>query len=300
MINCQKRCGFISVLGAPNAGKSTLINKLVGAKISIVSPKVQTTRTNVQGIIAVGQSQLIFCDTPGIMEPKKRLDRAMVSAAWASVSKSDLSMLIVDSKVGLDINTSSIIEKLTSNHKMPLLVLNKIDLVEKVKLLELTKAINNEGDFKKTYMVSAIHGDGLDALTRDISRSLPHSPWLFPPDQLSDMNSKSFAAEITRERIYHHLHQELPYSITVETEKWEQKVDGSIAIYQIVYVEHARQKAIVLGKGGSKIKRISMEVRKSLEESLQKKLHIMLLVKVRAKWREDPDYYKQWDLDFYA
>ena len=296
----QTKAGFIAVLGAPNAGKSTFINRVVGTKVSIVSPKVQTTRTRVLGIMMQGQSQLIFIDTPGIFEPRRRLDRAMVAAAWGGASDADHIILIVDCLRGYDKDTRSIVEGLKAKHRRVDLVLNKVDLVQKEKLLELTATLSAEGLFAETYMISALKGDGVDDLVVALANLVPDGPWLFPPDQISDMPARLLAAEVTREQLYLQLHQELPYAVTIETESWEEKKDGSVAINQVIYVERDSQKAIVLGKGGARIKSIGAKSRAEMEEILDQKVHVMLFVKVREKWGDDPDRYSDWGLDFNA
>ncbi|MBT7505765.1 MAG: GTPase Era [Rhodospirillales bacterium] len=292
--------GFVAVLGAPNAGKSTFINQVVGAKVSIVSAKVQTTRTRVLGIMMSGQSQLIFIDTPGIFNPRKRLDRAMVAAAWGGASDADTVMLIVDCATGYDQNTQKIVAGLKSKKRKAILVLNKVDLIDKPKLLDLTTQMNDDEVFTDVFMISALKGQGVDELVAHFAKTVPEGPWMFPPDQISDMPARLLAAEITREQVYHQLHQELPYAATVETESWEEKKDGSVAINQVIYVERDTQKGIVLGKGGAKIKSISSAARHELAEILDQKVHLMLFVKVRANWGDDPDRYSDWGLDFQA
>lgn len=296
----ETKSGFIAVLGAPNAGKSTFINRVVGTKVSIVSPKVQTTRTRVLGIMMVGDAQLIFVDTPGIFQPRRRLDRAMVAAAWSGAADADTVILLVDCKRGLDDDTRGIIENLKSQNRQVALVLNKVDLVKKQDLLALAAELNEAGSFSNTYMISALNGDGVDDLVNDLAEALPSSPWMFPPDQVSDMPARLLAAEVTREQIYLQLRQELPYAVTVETESWEERPDGSAAINQVIYVERPSQKGIVLGKGGAQIKAIGAAARAELEEILEQKVHVMLFVKVREKWGDDPDRYRDWGLDFGA
>ena len=292
-------CGFIAILGAPNVGKSTLLNRVVGAKVSIVSSKVQTTRTRILGIALVENSQLIFIDTPGIFNPKRRLDRAMIAAAWGGARDADRIILLVDSKRGVDINTEIIIDKLKENGFDNLdLVLNKIDLINKQDLLKLTKRLNNYGIFKEIFMVSAEKGDGVSDLISYLRSKIPVSPWLFPQDQISDMPMRLLAAEITREKLFMKLHQELPYAITVETENWQNREDQSIRIEQTIYVERDSQRSIVLGKNGQMIKLIGMESRKELSEVVDAKVHLFLFVKVREKWGDDPSHYTNWGLDF--
>ena len=292
-------CGFIAILGAPNVGKSTLLNRVVGAKVSIVSSKVQTTRTRILGIALVENSQLIFIDTPGIFNPKRRLDRAMIAAAWGGARDADRIILLVDSKRGVDINTEIIIDKLKENGFDNLdLVLNKIDLINKQDLLKLTKRLNNYGIFKEIFMVSAEKGDGVSDLISYLRSKIPVSPWLFPQDQISDMPMRLLAAEITREKLFMKLHQELPYAIIVETENWQNREDQSIRIEQTIYVERDSQRSIVLGKNGQMIKLIGMESRKELSEVVDAKVHLFLFVKVREKWGDDPSHYTNWGLDF--
>ena len=295
----ETHCGFIAILGAPNVGKSTLLNRVVGAKVSIVSSKVQTTRTRILGIALVENSQLIFIDTPGIFNPKRRLDRAMIAAAWGGARDADRIILLVDSKRGVDINTEIIIDKLKENGFDNLdLVLNKIDLINKQDLLKLTKSLNNYGIFKEIFMVSAEKGDGVSDLISYLRSKIPVSPWLFPQDQISDMPMRLLAAEITREKLFMKLHQELPYAITVETENWQKRDDQSIRIEQTIYVERDSQRSIVLGKNGQMIKLIGMESRKELSEVVDAKVHLFLFVKVREKWGDDPSHYTNWGLDF--
>jgi GTP-binding protein Era len=296
----QTRSGFIAVLGAPNAGKSTFINRAVGTKVSIVSPKVQTTRTRVLGIMMQGEAQLIFIDTPGIFEPRRRLDRAMVAAAWGGASDADHIILIVDCQRGYDKDSRTIVAGLKAKKRQVDLVLNKVDLVAKEKLLELISVLDAEGIFSNTYMISALSGDGVDELLTELVKTIPAGPYLFPPDQISDMPARLLAAEVTREQLYLQLHQELPYAVTIETESWEEKKDGSVAINQVIYVERDSQKAIVLGKGGAKIKSIGAKSRAEMEDILGQKVHVMLFVKVRENWGNDPERYRDWGLDFNA
>ncbi len=294
------RAGFIAVVGAPNVGKSTLINLLVGTKVSIVSPKVQTTRTRVLGICMNGAVQVIFIDTPGIFQPRRRLDRAMVAAAWVGAGDADHILLLVDAARGIDDNTQEIIDKLKKSGRKAVLAINKVDAVNKPDLLVLTAALQDPDLFMETFMISARSGDGVDDLLAYLSGLLPIGPWLFPEDQVSDMPERLLAAEITREKLYLELHQELPYAATVETESWEHKLDNSVRIGQVVYVERDTQKAIVLGKGGRQIKRISAQAREELQEMLGTTVHLFVFVKVREKWGDDPERYRDWDLDFKA
>ncbi len=301
MNNPQTSCGFVAILGAPNVGKSTLLNRIVGVKVSIVSPKVQTTRTRVLGIALKGDAQLIFIDTPGIFHPKRRLERAMVAAAWGGAGDADHVILLVDAQRGLNPDTRAIIDRLKEQdgHTVDL-VINKIDLIDKQKLLALTQKLSAEGVFDETYMISAFKGDGVDDLVAHLTAKMPASPWLFPEDQISDMPMRLLAAEITREKLYLKLHQELPYATTVETETWEEKEDGSVRIEQTIYVESESQRSIILGKGGKMIKSIGVESRHDLGEILDTIVHLFLFVKINEKWGDDPGRYSAWGLDFNA
>jgi len=299
--DAETRCGFIAILGAPNVGKSTLLNRVVGTKVSIVSPKVQTTRTRVLGIALDGDAQLIFIDTPGIFQPKRRLDRAMVAAAWGGAGDADHVVLLVDSQRGITPDTQSIIDKLKNQEGRKVdLALNKVDLVNKESLLTLTEKLNEYGIFQEIFMISAEKGDGVDDLVAYLKSKMPVSPWLFPEDQISDMPLRLLAAEITREKLYLKLHQELPYATTVETESWEEKDDGSVRIEQTIYVERESQRSIVLGKGGKMIKSIGAESRRDLAEIADRAVHLFLFVKVREKWGDDPSRYTHWGLDYNA
>ena len=300
MTNNTTRAGFIAVVGAPNVGKSSLINRLVGTKVSIVSPKVQTTRTRVLGICMAGAAQVIFIDTPGIFQPRRRLDRAMVAAAWGGAGDADHVLLLVDAARGIDENTQDIIDKLRGSGRRAVLAINKVDIVKKPDLLALTATLQDPDLFTKTFMISATSGDGVNDLLAYLAGLLPAGPWLFPEDRVSDMPERLLAAEITREKLYLELHQELPYATTVETESWEYKPDGSVRISQVVYVERDTQKAIVLGKGGRQIKRIGVKARQELQEILDTNVHLFVFVKVREKWGDDPERYRDWDLDFNA
>ena len=296
------RCGFVAVLGAPNAGKSTLVNAFVGAKVSIVTPKVQTTRTRVLGICADGASQLIFVDTPGIFDPKRRLERAMVAAAWRGAADADMIAVVVDAARaadrGIDDDTGRIFEGLEKSGKMAVLALNKIDLMRRQKLLALADEIRARGLFTDTFMVSALTGDGVDHMRGFLAKSAQAGPWLYPEDQLSDMPERLLAAEITREQLFLRLHDELPYALTVETDEWENFRDGSAKINQTIYIRRPSQKAIVLGKGGKQIKSVGAAARSELETILGRRVHLMLHVKVREKWVDDPARYREWGLDF--
>jgi GTP-binding protein Era len=294
------RCGFVALIGAPNAGKSTLLNRLVGAKVSIVTPKVQTTRTRVLGIALRGAAQVIFIDTPGIFEPRRRLDRAMVAAAWSGAADADLVVLLVDAQKGYSGDARRIVEGLKKAGRKAILALNKIDLVKRETLLALSAELNESGVFTDTFMISATTGDGVDDLMETLVERLPEGPWLYPEDQLSDMPERLLAAEVTREKLFLQLRQELPYALTVETEEWEDKADGSVRIGQVVYVQRDSQKAIVLGKGGQRIKSVGAAARGELEQMLGCTVHLFLFVKVREKWGEDRERYRDWGLDYDA
>jgi GTP-binding protein Era len=286
----ETRCGFVAIIGAPNAGKSTLINTLVGAKVSIVTHKVQTTRTRVRAVAIVGNAQIIFVDTPGIFQPRRRLDEAMVDAAWAGAADADVVALLVDARRGLDDDNRRILEGLKKTGRRCILVLNKIDLIEKPKLLELADVYNREYPFEATFMISALKGSGVDDLRDYLAEQMPPGPWLYPPDQLSDFPLRTMAAEITREKLYLRLHDELPYASHVETELWEERPDGSIRIEQTIYVQRESQKKIVIGKGGQTIKAIGKAAREEISAMLGgRKVHLFLFVKVREKWDQDPD-----------
>ena len=296
-----QRCGFVALIGAPNAGKSTLLNAMVGSKVSIVSPKVQTTRSRVLGIAIEGQSQLVFVDTPGIFAPKRRLDRAMVAAAWAGANDADLVVLLVDaSRRELGEDTERIIAQLKEAGRSAILALNKVDAIERPKLLALAERLNATGVFTDVFMISALTGDGLDRLRSILAQRVPEGPWLYPEDQISDNPMRLLAAEVTREKLVLQLQQELPYASTVETESWEEFKDGSVKISQVVYVQRDSQKAIVLGKGGQRVRAIGAAARQELEAMLERRVHLMLFVKVRENWLDDPERYRDWGLDFNA
>lgn len=301
----ETRAGFIAILGAPNVGKSTLLNRLVGTKVSIVSPKVQTTRSRVLGICIEDQAQVIFIDTPGIFEPRRRLDRAMVAAAWGGAGDADDVLLLVDAASysksgGIDKDTTAIIEKLKKSGRQTVLAINKIDLVKKPKLLDLTTQLDGTGVFSDIFMISAEKGDGVADLMAFLAGRVQPGPWLFPEDQISDMPGRLTAAEITREKLYLQLHQELPYAATVETEDWKDQDDGSVRIEQVIYVERPSQKGIVLGKGGSRIKSLGKASREELEDIFERRVHLFLFVKVREKWGDDPERFRDLGLDFNA
>jgi GTPase len=292
------RCGFVALIGAPNAGKSTLLNTLVGSKVTIVSHKVQTTRALVRGIAIDGSAQLIFVDTPGIFAPKRRLDRAMVTSAWSGAHDADAVAMLIDTRKGLDDEAEAILTGLAEVRQPKLLLLNKIDLVEREKLLALAKAANERVAFAATFMISALTGDGVSDAKRWLAEKMPPGPWLYPPDQMSDAPLRQLAAEITREKLFHRLHQELPYQSTVETESWKELRDGSIRIEQTIYVERESQRKIVLGKGGAAIKKIGAEARKEISEIAEKPVHLFLFVKVREGWGDDPERYRGMGLEF--
>ncbi len=294
----QTRCGFIAVIGAPNAGKSTLVNALVGAKVSIVSRKVQTTRALIRGIAIAGSAQLVFIDTPGIFQPRRRLDRAMVTTAWGGAHDADIVCLIIDAKRGMDEETDAILGRLGEVRQPKALILNKIDLVDKPGLLALAKAANDRAAFAATFMVSAVTGEGVAALKEWLAANVALGPWHYPEDQISDAPLRSLAAEITREKLFDRLHQELPYQSTVETESWTEQKDGSVRIEQTVYVERESQRKIVLGKGGQTIKAIGAAARREIAQLIEAPAHLFLFVKVREGWSEDPERYREMGLEF--
>jgi GTP-binding protein Era len=291
------RCGFIAVIGAPNAGKSTLVNALVGTKVAIVSRKVQTTRATLRGIATEGASQLILIDTPGIFAPRRRLDRAMVEAAWGGAGDADLVLLIVDAAKGIDEDVERILARLEDSRHPRVLVLNKIDRVAKERLLELTADLNARVPFAATFMISALGGSGVADLKAYLAGAVAPGPWHYPPDEVTDAPVRVLAAEITRERIYDRLHDELPYQIAVETTDWKEQ-DNGVRVEQTIYVERDSQKSIVLGKGGAMIKQLSMESRKELSELLDRPVHLFLFVKVREGWEDDPARYRDLGLTF--
>ncbi|MGJ5208402.1 GTPase Era [Bradyrhizobium sp. HKCCYLR20261] len=292
------RCGFVALIGAPNVGKSTLVNALVGSKVTIVSRKVQTTRALIRGIVIEGPSQIILVDTPGIFSPKRRLDRAMVTTAWSGAHDADLVCVLLDAKKGLDDEALAIIDKASGVAHEKILVVNKVDLVPREKLLALVAAANEKLSFARTFMISAISGDGVDDLRRALAEMVPPGPFHYPEDQMSDAPMRHLAAEITREKIYSHLHQELPYQSTVETDSWTERKDGSIRIEQTIFVERDSQRKIVLGKGGTTIKSIGAQSRKEIAEITGVPVHLFLFVKVRENWGDDPDRYREMGLEF--
>jgi GTPase len=292
------RCGFVALIGAPNVGKSTLVNALVGSKVTIVSRKVQTTRALIRGIVIDNHSQLILVDTPGIFSPKRRLDRAMVSTAWSGAYDADLVCMLIDAKLGIDEEAGSILEKLATVAHEKVLVVNKIDLVPREKLLALVKAANDRLPFARTFMISALSGDGVDDLRNALGQMVPEGPFHYPEDQMSDAPMRQLAAEITREKIFLKLHQELPYQSTVETDSWTERKDKSIRIEQTIFVERESQRKIVLGKGGATIKSIGEDSRKEIAEIVGVPVHLFLFVKVRENWGDDPDRYREMGLEF--
>jgi len=301
----QKRCGVIAVVGHPNAGKSTLVNQMVGTKVAIVTHKVQTTRTRLRGIFQHGPAQIILVDTPGIFAPRRKLDEAMVEAAWGGADDADEVLLLVDAprhaekdgggKAGED--TARIIEGLKVRGRQVILVLNKIDEMRRDTLLELIATFNETGVFKETFLISALSGEGVDKLKSYIAERTPEGPWLYPEDQPADVTQRLLASEVTREKLILRLHDELPYATMVETETWKDLRDGSVRIEQVVFVERDSQKAIVLGKGGRTIKEIGKDAREEMQEMLDRKVHLFLFVKVRERWSEDPERFRLMGLD---
>jgi GTPase len=292
------RCGFVALIGAPNVGKSTLVNALVGSKVTIVSRKVQTTRALIRGIVIENNAQIILVDTPGIFAPKRRLDRAMVSTAWSGAHDADLVCVLLDAKAGVDEEADAILNKVASVDHEKILVINKIDLVPREKLLALAKATNDRLRFAGTFMISAQSGDGVDDLRQTIAKMVPVGPFHYPEDQMSDAPMRHLAAEITREKIFRQLHQELPYQSTVETDSWTERKDKSIRIEQTIFVERESQRKIVLGKNGATIKSIGAESRKEIAEIAGAPVHLFLFVKVRENWGDDPDRYREMGLEF--
>lgn len=295
-----RRCGFVAVIGAPNAGKSTLTNRLVGAKVSIVTAKAQTTRYRVSGVAVDGPAQLVYVDTPGIFEPRRRLDRAMVAAAWTGAADADIRLLLIDARKGIDEEAGRILTALAATPAHCVLALNKIDLVRRDRTLALSRDANEVCAFEATFMISAATGDGVSDLSARLAAMVPPGPWLYPEDQLSDMNDRLFAAEITREKLFEKLHQELPYALTVETEDWQGFDDGSVRIAQTVFVERDSQKGIVLGRQGTRIKSVREQAAAELESILERKVHLFIFVKVRQKWGDDPERFAPWGLDYNA
>ena len=292
------RCAFVALIGAPNVGKSTLVNALVGSKVTIVSPKVQTTRAIIRGIAVEGEAQLIFVDTPGIFAPRRRLDRAMVRTAWTGAHDADIVALMLDAKLGIDEGADAILAKLKDVAPRKLLVLNKVDLVAKASLLALTQAANVRAEFAATFMVSALTGDGVGEVRAWLAANAPQGPWHYPEDQISDAPLRSLAAEITREQLFNRLHQELPYRSTVETEVWKELRDGAVRIEQTIFVERESQRKIVLGKGGASIKAIGAAARAEIAKIIEQRVHLFLFVKVREDWGDDPERYREMGLEF--
>ncbi|MEM9330971.1 MAG: GTPase Era [Pseudomonadota bacterium] len=297
-LTAETRAGFVALIGAPNAGKSTLMNQLVGSKISIVTHKVQTTRAVMRGIVVHNKCQIVFVDTPGIFAPRRKLDEAMVSTAWGSARDADLSVFLLDAERGITDDVEQILANLNSVSGPVLLLINKIDQVKRDQLLALSAKLNELYPFGETFMVSALNGDGCADFVQYLSKNLPTGPFLYPEDQISDLPLRMLAAEVTREKLYLRLHQELPYASHVETEQWEEKKDGSVRISQVIYVERQSQKKIVIGKNGETIKAISTASRKELEELTEQRVHLFLFVKVRENWGSDPDRYREMGLEF--
>ena len=293
------RAGFVAVLGPPNAGKSTLVNRFVGGKVTIVSPKVQTTRSRVRGIRIVDSTQVVLVDTPGIFTgAKRRLERSMVHAAWSGAADADAILLLIDATRGLDGNTREILRGLEDSGRRALVAINKVDAVKREKLLPLAAAIEETGLADKVFMVSALDGDGVDDLLSYLCGLMPAGPWLYPEDQMTDITERLLAAEITREKLFLQLHQELPYAVAVETEQWQERRDGGVRIEQVVYVQRDMHKAMVLGKGGQRIKAVGAAARDELSEILGRPVHLFIFVKVRERWADDPERYRDLGLDF--
>jgi GTP-binding protein Era len=293
-----RRCGFIALIGAPNVGKSTLVNTLVGSKVSIVTHKVQTTRMLVRGIAIMGDAQLVLIDTPGIFAPKRRLDRAMVTTAWSGAQDADVIALLIDARRGLDDEAQAILSRMGEVRQAKILIINKIDLVARPSLLALTQDANAQAEFAAIFMISALTGDGVEALKAWLAAHVPPGPWHYPDDEMSDAPVRSLAAEITREKLFLRLHQELPYESTVETDRWEDRKDGSVRIEQTIYVARESQRKIVLGKGGQTIKAIGADARREIATIIEKPVHLFLFVKVREHWGDDPERYRGMGLEF--
>jgi GTP-binding protein Era len=294
----ETRSGFVALIGAPNAGKSTLVNQLVGAKVSIVTHKVQTTRAIVRGIATHENAQIVFVDTPGIFKPRRRLDQAMVTTAWGGAKDADVVLVLIDAERGIKGDAETLLANLEGVRQPKILVLNKIDRVNRETLLALAAEANQRAAFERTFMVSALTGSGCKDILDYLAKSLPAGPWYYPEDQISDLPMRQLAAEITREKLYLRLHQELPYSSHVETEKWEEKKDGSVRIEQVIYVERDSQKKIVLGHKGETIRAIGQAARQEIGEILEQKVHLFLFVKVRENWGDDPERYREMGLNF--
>jgi GTPase len=296
----ETRCGYVALIGAPNAGKSTLLNRLVGRKLAIVTPRAQTTRSRLLGIAVEDLTQIVYVDTPGIFSPRRRLDRAMVAAAWSGAEDADETLLVVDASRPIGGDARLILDRLAERGRRSSLALNKIDRVQREQLLGLAEALSREGRFDPIFMVSALTGDGVEDVKRYLAASLPPGPWLFPEDQLSDAPERLIAAEVTREQVFLQLHDELPYASTVETERWQDRPDGSVRIEQVIYVRRPGQRAIVLGDGGQRIKAIGARARAELEQMLERRVHLFLFVKVRENWVEDRERFEALGLDYDA
>lgn len=296
------RCGFFAIIGAPNAGKSTLLNRVVGAKIAIVTPKVQTTRSRIVGIALHGAAQLVFIDTPGIFAPSRRLERAMVEAAWTGVADTDGIVLLIDASAARngvpDRDAQAIVAALKEQNRRAVVAINKVDAVERTKLLDLAAWIDAQGIADDIFMISALTGDGVTDLLNSLVKRAPQGPWHYPEDQISEIPLRQLAAEVTREKLFLALRQELPYALTVETETWEERKDGSVKIDQVIYVRRDSQKKIVLGKGGQQIKKVGADSRTDLESILERRVHLFLFVKVRDNWVDDPERYRAMGLEF--
>jgi GTP-binding protein Era len=296
--NPGTRSGFVALIGAPNAGKSTLVNQLVGAKVSIVTHKVQTTRAVVRGIATHDNAQIVFVDTPGIFRPRRRLDTAMVTTAWGGAKDADVILVLIDSERGIKGDADALLDRLADVRQPKVLVLNKVDRIDREKLLDLTTQANARVDFERTFMLSALTGSGCSDLMDFLAKRLPEGPWYYPEDQISDLPMRQLAAEITREKLYLRLHQELPYSSHIETESWEEKADGSVRIQQVIYVERDSQKKIVLGNKGETIRSIGQASRAEISGILEQPVHLFLFVKVRENWGDDPERYREMGLEF--
>lgn len=298
MTETPTRCGFIAIIGAPNAGKSTLVNALVGAKVTIVSHKVQTTRALVRGIVTEGPAQIVLVDTPGLFAPKRRLDRAMVTAAWGGAADADRVLLLIDVRRGIDEAVEAIVDKLGDVRQPVDLVLNKVDLIEPRKLLDLAAALATRARFDRTFMISALSGSGVGDLRKHLAEIVPPGPWHYPEDEISDLPARMLASEITREKLYKRLNDELPYDSTVETDSYQERKDGSIRIEQTIYVVREGQRKIMLGKGGETIKAISTAAREELSKLFEVPVHLFLFVKVRENWGNEPERYERMGLEF--
>jgi GTP-binding protein Era len=294
----ETRCGFVAIIGAPNAGKSTLLNRLVGSKVAIVTHKVQTTRSRIRGMAIEGDTQIVFVDTPGIFKPRRRLDRAMVDAAWGGAGDADVIVALVDTERGRTEDVERVLQGLRDQGRKAILVLNKVDAVGRERLLKLAADLHATGLFTDTFMISALTGDGVDDLKHHIAGLMPRGPWHYPEDQIADLPMRLLAAEVTREKLFLRLHDELPYALTVETESWEHKKDGSIRIQQVIYVQRESQRKIALGEGGQTIKTVGKMAREELQEMLGARVHLFLFVKVRENWGEDRERYREMGLDF--